>query len=290
MIVYSFRGTPKAFVTTRLYCKEQYLALKERLDRKPNREEFLTASKLGRRVLDRLYGASSYSKLQEECGDDANTYLKQGTPLEEIMTQYGDVALRLERLPFGADWTHADCKPTVDGLQKGAHGIKWSQMSERFREWATSEGHEKYRPVVEMIPAPTLTPPPKKASSLELGLTKLMADIHRWSPARRRNTEGEYKIELRKWLESVGHSLNEEYGESTSDLVVGKRYVIETKKAPQLGDYDRLFGQLARHLQQFPIVIAVIFDVPSEDKLENFSLMVDKHLNIEPNIAEIVKK
>jgi hypothetical protein len=87
-----------------------------------------------------------------------------------------------------------------------------------------------------------------------------MADIHRWSLARRRNTQGEYKIELRKWLESVGHSLNEEYGESTSDLVVGKRYVIETKKAPQLGDYDRLFGQLARHLQQFPVAIAVIFD------------------------------
>ena len=277
-------------MTTKLFCKEQYLAQKEQLGRKPNKEEFLTASGLHKRVLDRLYGASSYSKLQEECGDDANTFLKQGAPLDQIMTSYGDLALSLDRLPIGAEWTHAGCKPTVEGLQKGAHGIKWSQMSERFREWATRSSNEKYRSVVEMIPAPTLNPPLKKVSGLELGLTNLMTDIHRWSPARRRNTEGEYKIELRKWLESVGHSLNEEYGESTSDLVVGKRYVIETKKVPQLGDYDRLFGQLARHLQQFPVVIAVIFDVPSEDKLENFNVLVDKHLNIEPNVVEIVKK
>jgi hypothetical protein len=148
-------------MSTKLFCKEQYLAQKERLGRTPNKEEFLTASGLNKRVLERLYGASSYSKLQEDCGDDANTFLKQGTPLDQIMTDYGELALRLERLPIGADWTQAGCKPTVDGLRAGAHGIKWSRMSERFREWATNADTEKYASVIEMIPAPTVNLPPK---------------------------------------------------------------------------------------------------------------------------------
>jgi hypothetical protein len=277
-------------VTTKNHCKEKYLAQKELLGRKPNREEFLAFADVNKRALDRLYGASSYSKLQQECGDDANTFLKQGISLDEIMTQYGDLALSIDRIPVGADWTHAGCRPSTDGLQKGAHGIVWSKMSERFREWAKKTRIEKYQSIVEMIPVHVSNETSPRTSAVALGLSKLLVDIHRWSPARRRNTEGEYKIELRKWLESIGYSLNEEYGESTSDLVVGKRYVIETKKAPQLGDYDRLFGQLARHLQQHPYVIAVIFDVPSEDKLDNFSLLVDRHLNVEPNVVEIVKK
>lgn len=111
-----------------------------------------------------------------------------------------------------------------------------------------------------------------------------------WSPGRRRNSEGEYKIELRSHLKSLQYEANEEFGESNFDLLINKRYAIEIKKDPKLGDYDRLFGQLARHLQYQPRVIALIFDAPSEDNFSNFALLVDSYLNKEKKIVEIIKK
>jgi len=69
---------------------------------------------------------------------------------------------------------------------------------------------------------------------------RLVRDIRAWTPARRRNSEGEYKIELRKHLESLKHKLNEEFGESKCDLLVGREHSMEVKKDPDLGEYDRL--------------------------------------------------
>jgi hypothetical protein len=84
--------------------------------------------------------------------------------------------------------------------------------------------------------------------------------------------------------------MNEEFGESNIDLLVNKKYAIETKKDPQLSEYDRLFGQLARHLQHQRNVIALIFDAPSEDKFSNFVLLVDKYLNREESFVEVIRK
>lgn len=111
---------------------------------------------------------------------------------------------------------------------------------------------------------------------------RVIQDVRSWAPALRRNSEGEYKIELRAHLKSLGYSLNEEFGESKVDLLVNKKHAIETKKEPQLGS--------ARHLQHQRNVIALIFDVPSEDKFSNFVSLVDRYLNKGDNSVEIMKK
>ena len=158
------------------------------------------------------------------------------------------------------------------------------------RDWPGLEAicrSYEYKGILDLIPDRQSA---LKHSRQSAKLSTLLADIRAWSPARRRNTEGEYKIELRKKLEELRYAINEEFGESNSDLVVEKAFVIETKKDPQLSDYDRLFGQAARHLQHFPVVIAVIFDVPSEDKFDNFKILVDVHLNKGKHTVEVVKK
>ena len=203
------------------------------------------------------------------------------------MAQYGDLTLELQALPAGADWTQKGCRPSVSGLGKKPHPIDWSEMSQKFRQWALANAPAKYKGILDLIPDRQSA---LKHSRQSAKLSTLLADIRAWSPARLRNTEGEYKIELRKKLEELRYAINEEFGESNSDLVVEKAFVIETKKDPQLSDYDRLFGQAARHLQHFPVVIAVIFDVPSEDKFDNFKILVDVHLNKGKHTVEVVKK
>jgi len=66
--------------------------------------------------------------------------------------------------------------------------------------------------------------------------------------------------------------------------------VIEIKKDPSSTEYDRLFGQLARHLQHQLNIIALVMDVPSEDKLDNFSSLVDIYLNKDKKNIEVIKK
>jgi hypothetical protein len=84
--------------------------------------------------------------------------------------------------------------------------------------------------------------------------------------------------------------LNEEFGESKYDLLVRKKYAIEVKKDPDLGEYDRLFGQVARHLQHQCKVIVLILEATRNDKYENFTALVDKYLNVDENSVEVIKK
>ena len=91
-------------------------------------------------------------------------------------------------------------------------------------------------------------------------------------------------------MKSIGYEAKEEFGESNIDLLLNRKYMIEIKKDPKLGEYDRLFGQLAQHLQHQLRAIALIFDVPSEDTFSNFASLVDAYLNKETKIVEIIKK
>jgi len=268
-------------------CKERYTALRRRLGRKPMVDEYFEAFRISDTALVKLFGPSPYSKLQEECGDKPNKLEMVRTALDDIMVQYGDLALKLGRLPTEPDWRFNGCRPGRSGLRKAPHHIMWSDMPSRFSEWASSRSDEKYNSVVALTP----TRAPKATSDRgSHQLSKLLADIGAWSPGRMRNSEGEYKIELRKTLEALGYAVNEEHGESNADLVVEGSLIIETKKAPQLSDYDRLFGQIARHLNEHPVVIAIIFDVTAADKLDSFKVLVDRHLNTGQYIVQILKK
>ena len=207
------------------------------------------------------------------------------------MRQYGDLALELlgsGELPNSSDWMYRRLRPTDSGLEK-VHGIRWSEFPQKFMEWVETERVPGYERVLDLI----IKSSAKSSTRIEgrdREFEKIVNDIRSWSPGRRRNSEGEYKIELRSYLESLGYEVGEEHGESNFDLLINKRHAVEIKKDPRLGEYDRLFGQLVRHLQYQSRVIALIFDAPSEDNFRNFTSLVDSYLNKEKKTVEIIKK
>ncbi len=156
-------------------------------------------------------------------------------------------------------------------------------------EWVTTNKVSGFDKAVEIITASGLMGSNKPESD-DIDFSRLTKDVRAWTPARRRNSEAEYKIELRKHLESLKHSLNEEFGESKYDLLVRREFAIEIKKDPDLAEYDRLFGQLARHLQHQCKVIILILDATRNDKYENFTALVDKYLNVNENAVEVIKR
>src|ERR1039457_4971435 len=80
---------------------------------------------------------------------------------------------------------------------------------------------------------------------------------------------------------------NSEFGQSNFDLLIDNEWAVEVKKSPNLSEYDRLFGQLARHLQHKPNVVALIMDAPSDDTWKNFSSLVDQYLNKDGRFVEV---
>lgn len=255
----------------------------------PEYREFLKHSGIPKRQLIRLFGSSTYSRLQTAAGDDPNKLQLERTPLATIMEQYGGLVMELDGLPTSAEWEHRGLKPSVEGLRKKPHSLKWTQLPGKFLEWIESNRVEGFEKAVRLIKASTRWESPDRQEE-DSGFVRLIREIRDWTPARRRNSEGEYKIELRKHLESLKHELNEEFGESRVDLLVRGTYAIEVKKDPDLGEYDRLFGQTGRHLQHQLKVIIVILEATRGDRYDNFAALVDKYFNVGETAVEIIKK
>lgn len=268
---------------------EKYKELRDKQGKIPLAKDFYVFVGLHPRNLQTIYGDSPYSKLQADCGDHPNKLEMELTPIARILSQYGDLAIELGKLPSGPHWTQKGLTPTLTGLSRPPHLIKWSELPVRFRDWVLNERIEGYSVVLSWIKdLPILEKPSVDKSDRDFD--KLIADVRRWSPARRRNTEESYKVELRMHLKSIGYNVGEEYGESDVDLLVGKIFAIEIKKAPSLSEYDRLFGQVARHLQHGEFVIALVMDVPREDQYRNFMSLIDEYLNINRKFVEVIKK
>jgi hypothetical protein len=270
-------------------CIDRYRDFKKEVGLIPKYREYLKYAGIPKEHLVRLFGENAYSKLQQEAGDEANRLELERTPLEKIMKQYGNLAMEIGRLPSTAVWTHKGMSPTPGGLEK-VHGIKWSNFPELFQSWATETRNRDYPEVLKLIEVRQGVTR-KQSQKIDEDFEFIINKIRLWSPARRRNSEGEYKIELRKHLENLKFGLNEEFGESNIDLLVNKRYAIEIKKDPSQSEYDRMFGQLARHLQHHYNVIALVIDAPAEDKFINFVALVDQYLNANKNgRVEVIKK
>jgi hypothetical protein len=73
-------------------------------------------------------------------------------------------------------------------------------------------------------------------------------------------------------------------------LLVQREFAIEVKKDPDLAEYDRLFGQVARHLQHQCKVVVLILEATRNDKFDTFTTLVDEYLNVNGNSVEIIKK
>lgn len=69
-----------------------------------------------------------------------------------------------------------------------------------------------------------------------------------------------------------------------------QKYAIEIKKDPGLSEYDRLFRQLARHLQHQRKIIVLVLEATRGDHYDNFTKLVDNYLDVGENSVEIIKK
>lgn len=103
-------------------CIRKYIAYKDKHHIRPKRDDFLKFAGISERQLISLYGRDAYTKLQKECGDEANKLEMERTPRETIMRQYGDLALELlelvGELPNSSDWMSRRLKPSRSGLEK----------------------------------------------------------------------------------------------------------------------------------------------------------------------------
>ena len=278
---------------TKAYCIQKYKEYKAKYSVVAKAKEFRKFANISEEQLISLYGSGAYTKLQTDCGDEANKWNLERTSIETIMRQYGGLAQETldqdSRLPLSSDWTYRQLKPTYKGLGGRPHHLKWNEFPQKFKDWIETENIKGYEKVIDYIDR-TIAKPNVNIEKGDRDFENVVRDIRSWSPARRRNSEGEYKVELRSHLKSLGYVINEEYGESNQDLLIEKKYAVEIKKDPKLGDYDRCFGQLARHLQHQRRVIAVMFDVPSDDNFSNFASLVDAYLNKGEKTVEVIKK
>lgn len=92
---------------TKEYCKQKYMEFKGAHRRIPLRKEFVKFAQIPNRRLEVLYSRDAYSKLQQDCGDEANKLSLERTPKEKIMRQYGDLVLEGERAAktIRLDWS-----------------------------------------------------------------------------------------------------------------------------------------------------------------------------------------
>ncbi len=252
-----------------------YVALRKKLERKPKSKEFFDEEGVNEKLLMEAYGRNAYSKLQEACGDSINKLVLERTSTDKILSQYGELTRDIGELPTQSEWIQRKCKPLPSGLLRPPHNIKWSEMPNCFLEHFGN--NSIWKDVVEIIKANMPTVESIKSEPQNKDLDAVLTAIEEWTPRRRRNSEEAYKIELREYFENnANYTVSEETGESNVDIVVNKIIAIELKKSPSLSEYDRLFGQIARHLNSFNYVIALIFDVFSDDRYRSFVRNIDE--------------
>jgi hypothetical protein len=274
---------------TKESCIQKYIECKRSKNGEiPERDEFLRVAGIPKGQLQRVFGPSWYSKLQAAAGDIPNKLQLERTPFDIIMRQYGNLVTEVKKIPRYADWDQHGLRPTDGGLSK-IHGVKWSEMPDKFMEWVRSNNISEFDEAIQIIctctPA-TVINHERPATFFSL----LIKDVREWTPALRRNSEGEYKIELRKHLESLKYDLNEECGDSNCDLLVEGKCIIELKKDPSSSEYDRLFGQIARHLGHSSKIVVLILQATRGDKYDDFVELVDRYLNVGENLVEVIKR
>lgn len=270
-------------------CLSKYEECKRAHGRLPEYREYLSFSGIEKRQFSRLFGREPFTKLQEAAGDKPNKLQLERVPLDQIMRQYGELVIEIGNLPVYAEWHQRGLQPTESGLRNKPHQIKWSELPSMFLSWIETSEITGFDKAVEII-SKSHTFPVRVETRSNRDFEDLVLNVRDWIPARRRNSEAEYKIELRKHLESLSYELNEEFGESRFDLLVRKSFVIEIKKDPDLAEYDRLFGQVARHLQFHRSVIVLVIEATRGDKYDQFATLVDKFLNVNQNAVELIKK
>lgn len=120
------------------YYKKLYIQLRNKLGKQPSSKVFYKEFNIDEKKLGKAFGSNAFSKLVSECGDTPNTFKKPKIPLEDILTQWGNLARELKKIPVNADWAYYNCKPTVDGIRK-SYRLKWKDIPDKFLEYASDK-------------------------------------------------------------------------------------------------------------------------------------------------------
>lgn len=255
-----------------IYIKE-YLRLKETLGRKPKVREFYSVDNVTKGKFTKAFGNNPFSKLQAECGDTPNKLTLERTPTDVIYEQFGKITRQLGKLPTQTDWSYYDGKPTVSGIERPPHNIKWSELPKIFYEFAKDKSD--WADVIVILRNKILDKDKSQNKRINKDFEKSIAKISEWKPQRKRFNEEGYKIELRAFLQENKLFVEEEKGDSNIDLLVNRAVAIELKKDPTTSEYDRLFGQIARHLMIHKYLVVLICDISNEDRYKQFLNTVD---------------
>lgn len=251
-------------------------------EEKPLKKDFLKYCEINENHLTRAFGKDAYSTLQQECGDKPNKLEMERTSIEQILEQYGQLIRKHKRPVNTSDWTGAGFRPNVNNLRE-VHNLKWSDMKTTFLQHYSE--NILWKDVVEILNPNGSTQTKKQDKKFSEIVDKIVA----WTPDRKRVLEEGYKIELRKYLEKF-FDVEEEVGDTNTDLLLNKKYPIEIKKDPTLSEYDRLLGQMIRHNKQYGCAIAVVTSLSSQDRFVKFQkLFVDVHEKLGLT-AEIINK
>ncbi|TNE78464.1 MAG: hypothetical protein EP332_14235 [Bacteroidetes bacterium] len=267
------------------YFISEYKSLREKLGRPPKSSEFYQLNTIVKNQFVRAFGSNAYTKLQEASDDTPNKLDLQLTTGDEILNQYGQLIRNLQKLPTHADWDYYGCKPVR--IERSPLGWTWKELPQLFLK--EFHEHKDWKDVVHLIEAEGYKTPIEKPRK-NIDFEKTIEGVKSWNPQRKRFTEETYKVELRGFLQSSRFNVGEEKGDSNIDLLVNNSVAIELKKDPSTSEYDRLAGQMIRHLMIYKYLIVVICDISSEDRFREFMKSIDFiFVPLKLNVEIIVK-
>jgi len=249
---------------------------------KPLKIDFLKFCNMNDNQLTKVFGKDAYSTLQESAGDTPNKLEMKRMSLKLILEQYGELVRKHNRPVNSSDWTGAGFRPSIGNLRE-IHKMKWPEVRQTFLKHYSDD--VLWKDVVEIIQDGS----ENKNGIQDKKYIEIVSKIHAWTPDRKRVLEEGYKIELRKYLEKF-YNVNEEMGESNTDLLLNNKYPIEVKRDPSLSEYDRLLGQMIRHNKNYGNAIAVVTGVSSKDRFLRFQkLFTEVHEKLQLT-AELIYK
>ncbi len=140
------------------------------------------------------------------------------------------------------------------------------EISQKLRVHSSGNKEELWHGILQKLE--TEEPELKKVTepSHDSPDRNLVQIIQEWVPTKRHRSEGEYQTELRSLLEyKYQFNVKEEAGETQVDILVENEKPIELKKNPNRGDFDRLSGQIERHIEKYGKLIIVICQLQHRD-------------------------
>jgi len=111
--------------------------------------------------------------------------------------------------------------------------------------------------------------------NIQMRVTEIVEVINNWIPKLRFRTEEAYEAALAEFLDGQGIQAPEQQGKSLADILAAFGIAIEMKLNPNRDDYDRLSGQIIRHLEEYGIVIVVIARPDKQDMLDEYKSRFD---------------